>query len=925
MTTDHSRKDEVAKASDAVSQSASLLSLNPSTSHQATSSAPATLPPISHSFRPLTFTLSHATSILPAVSTPTNDVPHPPSLIVPNAPSPTKNPCEAVVKFDDFVNVDNVALKHYLQQKVLDGLNTRSRWLESVLMGQKELHPTELCGASAKFELQLLRIPREIRDKIFKYILILHGNLRLDFRRSITGTSMRRTAEGRPQIAEIWEHWCSIRKATMPDCVHATALLATCKQSHEEGCIIFYGKNLFEGFARFHTSRPYDFDSNYKLMPSHMALIRDLRLLFGGLQGRYAQKGGGVEELACVMRDCFPSLRKLSLSSFCRYYSSMTFEGEVAKHANELLVIAATITQHHPTLKRAIWEAESGGAESGVGRTGLDPRHFVPTINNFYFDLYIDLVPIGSNTELLKTVKEKFGVNRKKFISKNIILDCQKIRETPWEQLFEIQVGDLALPESATSSQPLNVSVLLIRVPGSVHWGTLPPQELIILTKTKAPLSLQEYYHLNPAYFKMYRRTRPFASPSAACLIMETALADLKPNEAGPSIVPCNNSRIARYIPLEEYVEEQSHSSMSNSRQSHSPTSNSNGQVKPHPAELSGASQNPKLQLLGVAREVRDNIFRQVLVVPDDDAIVLTFHKYTPTITHANRRVRGRDSKTQQDPQHSCNIDTRFMQHGTPTINLLRACRQTYAEGSLIFYGMNKWYKTSIKDFETVSSSALQQECNLPARNIALIKDLNLKIDLISRRHILAEFDDLISFICDSFPSLQHLRLVFNSENHHTATTRPLLSKGCTKELRGLLDVVATSTHRHAILKKAIWNADSGGEHAVPTPYINVDPRLWPHQNCSYHLKYKFIVDLVPERHDDDLFKIERQKLDDDHNAVTSKNIILDCQKIRNVLFENFLGFKLQDFALPESATSSEPQTQDSRASKKDLSGIVWC
>lgn len=286
------------------------------------------------------------------------------------------------------------------------------------------------------------------------------------------------------------------------------------------------------------------------------------------------------------------------------------------------------------------------------------------------------------------------------------------------------------------------------------------------------------------------------------------------------------------------------------------------------PAELSGASPNPKLQLLGIALEVRTMIFREILIDATNTAIGLTFRHYTPNGVRYKRKRNG----TQQAYQTTCRVNARQDRQWSQMLSLLRVSRQTYEEGCPIFYGLNAWYKSSVQNFEYHPSSELPQPSDLPAKKMALIKDLSLKFDLLSTRANFATFDELIGFICSGFPRLQHLRLTFDSKQYTRAFWGQASSNGYVKEMGALLSVVATLTRQHPVLKKAIWSAESGVRHHYTNSYRDMPVlQLFSGGIAPHHSEYSFVVDLVTPRREDVLFNAGGGGLDDNGEASISK------------------------------------------------------
>lgn len=265
------------------------------------------------------------------------------------------------------------------------------------------------------FDFQLLGMPREIRDKIFRYVSDVGENIPLHLRKCVTGTAMHRTTEGAFIIAETREHWCAfdsiLESGLSRVFIHTMRpipLSATCKQCHEEVSILFYAQNTFSGRTPFEKMDLYGVDLCNKLTTNHMGLIKNLDVYFSGQANRATR--AEIDEFVIVMINCFPGLRKLSLSSSLVQYRTRSFVADAAEKARDLLVVSAEITQFHAILKKAIWTAESGGFYP-------HPRELY-NLDTYSMRFRIDIVSVRIDEEIFQHTQEKCDIDRNKIISK---------------------------------------------------------------------------------------------------------------------------------------------------------------------------------------------------------------------------------------------------------------------------------------------------------------------------------------------------------------------------------------------------------------------------------------------------------------------------------------------------------------------------
>ncbi|KIW96162.1 uncharacterized protein Z519_03229 [Cladophialophora bantiana CBS 173.52] len=337
----------------------------------------------------------------------------------------------------------NVALKAYLQEQFIPGLPVtstapRSQWLMSLITGESKLHPAEVSGASRDPNLQLLGIPREIRDKIVRYVLVGEKEIPLRFRSYAVAERASATSGVHREMDDtVRGHDCTVTQIWKPDGqVHALGLLFTCSQMYEEGRVIFYGENVWVDTSAGDFPAFYS-EGNFYMSRSNAALVKKARLqrclsFPDGLDG-------SLDAFTSFASHWLPNLQKLQLR-FYVFKASPSDPQTIYSFVKErFLITTADMTQNHPALKKAIWNTDS-----------VAPYKFSL---NFGAEL---TVPGHSDEELFKVRTEEIDEEgRRHFIPQNLILDCQKIRQTNRADLSRLQPWDLALPEMATSSEPL--------------------------------------------------------------------------------------------------------------------------------------------------------------------------------------------------------------------------------------------------------------------------------------------------------------------------------------------------------------------------------------------------------------------------------------------------------------------------------------
>ncbi|KAJ9603034.1 hypothetical protein H2200_012329 [Cladophialophora chaetospira] len=302
----------------------------------------------------------------------------------------------------------------------------------------------------------------------------------------------------------------------------------------------------------------------------------------------------------------------------------------------------------------------------------------------------------------------------------------------------------------------------------------------------------------------------------------------------------------------------------------------------PH-RDTSPAPINPDLRLMGIAPELRQEIFRHILV--KDSPIFATFSRGPYNIyTWSDGRVLGYD-------EHSRKVGPRN------TTSILRVCKQARYEGRGILYGENEF----ITHYFTVFMESFIGDCTagIQTINAKLIRKARFEVPM-SVKQIQSNVGAFVWKISGNLSGLQELTLTTEDDKTWKAKQDDSfafqieqIKEMCLKQRRGLLHAAAWVTQSHPRLKKAIWKAKNGG---------SIVPRS-SGAALKYLLKYEIL--LVSQRRDEWL-QIKASSLDECGKPRDAKSIVLDCQKIRNTLWDYLRDATESDFALSDSATSSE-------------------
>ncbi|KAJ9609107.1 hypothetical protein H2200_006878 [Cladophialophora chaetospira] len=313
----------------------------------------------------------------------------------------------------------------------------------------------------------------------------------------------------------------------------------------------------------------------------------------------------------------------------------------------------------------------------------------------------------------------------------------------------------------------------------------------------------------------------------------------------------------------------------------------------PHPAELSGASTDPIKQLMGLPLELRNKIYKLLLVKEDWVGVVISHSQYGPPVLADycdNYRV---------GPKH--------------TTSILRVSQQAHSEGTDILYGVNKFSCHHFMGFITAfleGNAITGGRHGIGEANAAKIKRtmFELPVKVVFNQdgddHTLGEFLDSI---CRKLPALQSLCLT-TTESYKDVPKN--FEEGLSLEwiqhthVGPLLKTAARVTQYHPLLRKAIWSRWNGfvgcmgGDRRWPTP----------------KLAGQWVVDIVREGPLPVLKGETMARMSPFNTEFQGVDWVIDCLRVRRTSLEDTVAWYKAwkgHFALPNDATSSETNPEE--------------
>ena len=212
-------------------------------------------------------------------------------------------------------------------------------------------------------------------------------------------------------------------------------------------------------------------------------------------------------------------------------------------------------------------------------------------------------------------------------------------------------------------------------------------------------------------------------------------------------------------------------------------------------AARSRPSDDPSLQLMGIPPEIRDDIYRLLLVSHSRIIVSFVVKPYPHLSLKRNRHIRI---------------------GGKNAVSVLRVCKLAYLEATKVLYSRNTFYSFDVRDFRSCFIQHVHTGIGLV--NAALIRKADFAIPVRVKHFPDVHLKAFASDFCKNLKGLRQLTLSageeihwFTDERRPPASSQQLISQRCGQERRILLLAVAWITKRHPVLKKAIWKADNGG------------------------------------------------------------------------------------------------------------------
>ncbi|KAI1623240.1 hypothetical protein EDD37DRAFT_463502 [Exophiala viscosa] len=292
----------------------------------------------------------------------------------------------------------------------------------------------------------------------------------------------------------------------------------------------------------------------------------------------------------------------------------------------------------------------------------------------------------------------------------------------------------------------------------------------------------------------------------------------------------------------------------------------------PHPAETSGPSDNPELQLMGMPIEIREAILRHILVKEDSIQI---------TSTHARR-----------GGPYSGNSALMFVRPQQLETSILRVNKRTAQEATDILYGANVFESQSMRIFKRAPLKVAQY--GIGPTNMAKIKFARFNLPGPTFKGPTWGHQSLLDFLCANLIKLKKLtfRTLVGSE---MGAHGDGVKEAEMKRLRPVFFVAARVTKFHPTLRKAVWRRWSGSRFAN---YEWI--KLFDFEDKRYIIG-EFSVDLVPEGLEAFLkgSVIRKNACGEDMEC---NDMVINSRLVRQTYWHD----NVERFALPNNATSSE-------------------
>ncbi|KAJ9609108.1 hypothetical protein H2200_006879 [Cladophialophora chaetospira] len=298
-----------------------------------------------------------------------------------------------------------------------------------------EPHPAEMSEVSKDPQKRLMGIPRELRDKIYTYLLV----------------------RDRPVVILFAEptypsRWCrqsfhdEICRYSFLGPRNTIGIMLVSKQACNETRDVLYGKNTFDtnkfrgfnnvfingnGIPKFHGFTGIGTENATKIRTAAFRLKVNTY--------RDTQDHNDRADFLNILCTQLSGLRHLTLkivtqNGVCQDDSvRLNVKSRQTRSIRALLTTATRVTKFHPLIRKAVWRKWSGSYAST--RKVYCPFSSWPMDEDAITgEFHVDLVPVGHVpvVEGSRRVKNYRGVD---FDSVDLVLDSLAIRETPWEDI----------------------------------------------------------------------------------------------------------------------------------------------------------------------------------------------------------------------------------------------------------------------------------------------------------------------------------------------------------------------------------------------------------------------------------------------------------------------------------------------------------
>ncbi len=217
-------------------------------------------------------------------------------------------------------------------------------------------HPAEASGPSTKDELQLLGMPKEVRDIIWKLVMTKMTSVKVCFSMFSENDSYYDRGYGALRKG-------SVAGLTFPGKC-PMSLLYVCRQTFNEAIPFLYGENHFVNFNVRGFNGCFVNDPDHGIGRANAALIKRVSL---GIpepvkQDRTNHLPGFLDFICSTLTGLVHLELSVKFESYNESPATHDQHLEWCEERRALLLTAAHLTQRHSNLKKAVWCSTSGGS-----------------------------------------------------------------------------------------------------------------------------------------------------------------------------------------------------------------------------------------------------------------------------------------------------------------------------------------------------------------------------------------------------------------------------------------------------------------------------------------------------------------------------------------------------------------------------------